>query len=341
MSSARARGLRTSVAAWAAANDGAASPATSTKHHGTPATATAMLPHQGPKWSNATCNVKRPDKAHLCGVSYADAAAMKSFDWRDHGAVTPVKNQGAWYVAPPPPPPPLPRCRRAAHPPPPLPPNSGACWTFSTTGDLEGSLYLGSQNATSTLVGLSEQQLVACNTQYNMGCDGGDQRMAMEYVAAAGGLVAQTQLQYRRVDSAAEERQGPTCPEYVTDSLESGHVAATVASWVTVSKGGGEEHKLRQALLYNGPLAVSLDATPMQTYVSGVADPDDCSSDAADLDHAVLLVGWGRQSGKDYWIVKNSWGAAWGEAGYYKLKAGANKCGIADTVVHAVVGARG
>lgn len=47
------------------------------------------------------------------------------------------------------------------------------------------------------------------------------------------------------------------------------------------------------------------------------------------VNHAVLAVGYGHQDGKDYWIVKNSWGTQWGDDGYFKIQRGVNMCGIA------------
>ena len=51
-----------------------------------------------------------------------------------------------------------------------------------------------------------------------------------------------------------------------------------------------------------------------------------------DLNHAVLLVGYG----PDYWKLKNSWGSDWGEGGYFRLKRGKNMCGIADSASYPV-----
>ena len=56
-----------------------------------------------------------------------------------------------------------------------------------------------------------------------------------------------------------------------------------------------------------------------------------------ELNHAVLLVGFGADGGKDYWTVKNSWGAKWGEQGYFRFNRGADTCGIESEVTTAVL----
>lgn len=62
-------------------------------------------------------------------------------------------------------------------------------------------------------------------------------------------------------------------------------------------------------------------------YSSGIFDSESCGTS---LDHATLVVGYGSEDGTDYWIMKNSWGTSWGDAGYMKLKIvdGAGICGI-------------
>jgi cathepsin H len=54
-----------------------------------------------------------------------------------------------------------------------------------------------------------------------------------------------------------------------------------------------------------------------------------CKNSTADVNHAVLAVGYGTENGMDYWFVKNSWGAKWGVEGFFKIERGVNMCGVA------------
>ncbi|XP_057501376.1 cysteine protease RD19A-like isoform X2 [Actinidia eriantha] len=216
------------------------------------------------------------------------------FDWRDRGAVTAVKNQGS----------------------------CGSCWSFSTTGALEGANFL----ATGKLVSLSEQQLVDCDHECDpeepgscdSGCNGGLMNSAFEYTLKAGGLMQEEDYPYTGTDRG-------TC------KFDKTKIAASVANFSVVSL---DEDQIAANLVKNGPLAVF-----MQTYVGGVSCPYICSKR---LDHGVLLVGYGssgyapiRLKEKPYWIIKNSWGESWGENGYYKICQGRNVCGV-DSMVSTV-----
>jgi len=63
-------------------------------------------------------------------------------------------------------------------------------------------------------------------------------------------------------------------------------------------------------------------------YKSGVYATDFCQNGPQNVNHAVLAVGYGTENGVDYWVIKNSWGAAWGDNGYFNMQRGVNMCGI-------------
>nr|CAI5834795.1 unnamed protein product [Callosobruchus analis] len=78
-----------------------------------------------------------------------------------------------------------------------------------------------------------------------------------------------------------------------------------------------------------GPVAVAIDASDLASYSHGIVDEtSECSNNMRDLNHGVLVVGYGSENGVNYWIVKNSWGSRWGDNGYFKLKRGVRACGI-------------
>merc|ERR1719191_709163 len=88
-----------------------------------------------------------------------------------------------------------------------------------------------------------------------------------------------------------------------------------------------DEDALKSAVA-KGPVSVAIEAdkSAFQLYKSGILDSSSCGTK---LDHGVLVVGYGTD-GKDYWKVKNSWGASWGEKGYIRMVRNKNQCGIAQ-----------
>jgi len=186
--------------------------------------------------------------------------------------------------------------------------NCGSCWAFSATGSMEGA----HQIKTGSLVSLSEQQLVDCSTaQGNMGCNGGLMDYAFEWVIAQGakGITTEAAYPYKGVDGSCKKGNFP--------------VGATISSYTDVPS--GQEGQLMPAIK-KGPVSIAIEADQacFQFYSSGVLDDPSCGEQ---LDHGVLLVGYGTD-GKDYWKVKNSWGASWGEKGYIRMVRNKNQCGL-------------
>ncbi|KAG2687847.1 hypothetical protein I3760_09G069500 [Carya illinoinensis] len=219
--------------------------------------------------SNTLISSKRQRKLRSCDD------APSSLDWRSKGIVTGVKDQGS----------------------------CGSCWSFSSTGAIEGINAL----VTGDLVSLSEQELVDCDTT-NEGCDGGYMDYAFEWVISNGGIDTEADYPYTGVDGTCNTTKEET-------------KVVTIDGYEDVS----ESDSALLCATVQQPISVGIDGSAMdfQLYTSGIYDGD-CSSDPDDIDHAVLVVGYGSEDGEDYWIVKNSWGTDWGMEGYIYIRRDTN-----------------
>ena len=215
-------------------------------------------------------------------------------DWRKHGAVTPVGDEAA--------------C-------------GGACWAFAAVGAVEGLHAIESGN----LVSLSAQQLVDCD-QYSEGCNGGYVNTAFEWIVEHGGIASDKMYPYRPSQPKAGVCNASVLP------------AATINGYVNVTSGC---QVCMEKAVAQQPVAVAVWALSgtagriWQHYKSGVMDNvQGCNATSIDdLDHAVLVVGYGTNpgNGKQYWIIKNDWGRLWGEKGYMYLGrnvSGATNAGV-------------
>ena len=120
-----------------------------------------------------------------------------------------------------------------------------------------------------------------------------------------------------------------------TCTVNSAKFVSNISAWGQVSSSASGESKIASYLVANGPVTIGINANPMQDYTSGIDNPASCS--ALNLNHAVLIVGYGTENGVDYWLIKNSWGVTWGEQGYYRIVRGVDACGLARDVVHSIV----
>ena len=197
-----------------------------------------------------------------------------SVDWVTAGGVTNVKDQGS----------------------------CGSCWSFSTTGSMEGAHFA----AGNELVSLSEQEIVDCDTSDgNKGCNGGDMHLAMVW-SENNKVTSEADYPYKGSDG--------TCKE----SSVTGVVGCTNA--IDIAK---NSMSALMASIETAPTSVAIDANciAFQVYKSGVFDNSKVMYPCGtDLDHGVLAVGYGTTSdGIDYYLVKNSWGTTWGEKGYIQV----------------------
>jgi C1A family cysteine protease len=227
--------------------------------------------------------LRLPKETAKTGLRGANLKAS-SVDWVDSGAVTGVKDQGS----------------------------CGSCWSFSTTGAIEGAY----QRKTGELVSFSEQNLVSCDTM-DSACNGGLMDYAFQWIQENGGLCKESDYPY--VSGGGSVPSCDTSCEKVEGSA--------VTKWTDVDQ---SDEALMEALDI-GPVAIAIEAdeSNFQYYSSGVLT----ASCGSNLDHGVLAVGYGTMDGTDYYRVKNSWGTSWGDNGYIYFERGGNaesagKCGI-------------
>jgi C1A family cysteine protease len=228
--------------------------------------------------------LKAPVGSYGCG-SFSNSASgtPASIDWRTKGAVTTVKDQG--------------QC--------------GSCWTFSSTGAMEGAWAI----SKGQLIDLAEQELVDCaGLKYgSMGCNGGQMEGAFKFIIENGQCAASS-YPYTAKDG--------TC-----------HSCSAVAHATSCSDVKPNDQLSLKAAVAKQPVAVAIEADTkyFQSYSGGVLTSSSCGTS---LDHGVLAVGYGEENGQKYWLVKNSWGTSWGEQGYVKIGRSestndAGICGIA------------
>ena len=188
----------------------------------------------------------------------------------------------------------------------------GSCWTFSSTGASEGAWAI----STGKLIDLSEQQLVDCATGVaygSHGCNGGQMEGADKY------LIANGQCSLASYPYTAKDGSCKTC--------------SPVAHFSSCSDVKPNDQISLKGAVAMQPVsvAVSADTRSFQSYTGGILDATACYTE---LNHGVLITGYGTDNGKKYWNVKNSWSSTWGEQGYIRILRSdstndAGICGIA------------
>jgi C1A family cysteine protease len=214
------------------------------------------------------------------------ASNADEVNWVTKGGVTPVKNQAS----------------------------CGSCWSFSSTGAMEGAHFV----AAGELLSFSEQQLVSCS-KLNHACNGGSMALAFRFYKSHAAVL---EADYPYTSGAGKVA---ACDS----SKKATSVKATGYAMVTPNN----SDQLKAALA-KGPVSVAIEAdrTAFQAYQSGVLTGSACGTQ---LDHGVLAVGYGTENGTPYYLVKNSWGPTWGDHGFIKIgiESGAGVCGIQEQPV--------
>jgi cathepsin F/cysteine peptidase B len=184
----------------------------------------------------------------------------------------------------------------------------GSCWAFSATQVVESANAIAGKGLNT----LSPQQIVDCDTNgSDQGCNGGDPRDGIQYLASNGGLDTESSYPYTGV-------QG-TCSYNAANSGDS------TTGPVDVSD--GDENALQSFLQSTGPPSVCVDASSWSSYTGGVLTTCGCN-----VDHAVQATGISSQFGTPAYIIRNSWASDWGVNGFIYLAIGSNTCCVANEV---------
>eukprot|EP00601_Ochromonadales_sp_CCMP2298_P001383 CAMPEP_0173184984 /NCGR_PEP_ID=MMETSP1141-20130122/9284_1 /TAXON_ID=483371 /ORGANISM="non described non described, Strain CCMP2298" /LENGTH=373 /DNA_ID=CAMNT_0014108425 /DNA_START=38 /DNA_END=1159 /DNA_ORIENTATION=- len=202
-----------------------------------------------------------------------------SVDWREKGIVSAVKDQG----------------------------HCGSCWAFAATATIESYVALNS----GLLFDLSTQQMAMCAPNPDKcggtgGCEGSTAELAFEYLSGSRGMYEEYQYSYTSyygVDEDCKRFPGETSP------------VATINGFVKLPDNNATA--VLSAVAKVGPLSINVDASTWHSYESGVFDG--CNQASPDVNHVVVMVGYGEEAGGKYWLVRNSWSPTWGEKGYIKL----------------------
>lgn len=231
-------------------------------------------------------------------------AIPESFDWRQQGIMTPVKNQ--LYC------------------------NSG--YAFASVGVMEAYLkWKGRSNSI-----LSEQDVIDCSYKkfmggsQNSGCDGGWPTAVFDYYNVKD-IVKENQYPYT---SGLSQRHGACrIPNPINNVVRGRLSVKNIRVY--------NEDDIRQILVSKGPLVIAISVdNEFNRFFDDLGDGvfDNNGSVNAQPNHFVVLVGYAVQGGKPYWLIKNSWGSKWAVGGYGKIVRGKNMSGLATFGVWYVEG---
>ncbi|VDP69874.1 unnamed protein product [Echinostoma caproni] len=281
---------------------------------------------------------KKPRRKNVIEYTHkAKRDIPERIDWREKGVVTSVKNEGP----------------------------CGAHWAFATTAALESQYAMHFNES----ISLSDQQLLDCSEYYGtLGCFGGSPLNAYEYVLEYG-LQTDEMYPYEEKKGHCRYNESASIIRVkayyiVADDNETALQSLVASFGPTIVKVDGEygfrdytcvlnlenDETLSIYLTYFSFHAIfemfivltgrehekdapanseeGCDVFRGAGVTGGIYKSDNCSTFAVTND--LLLVGYGRENNTDYWILKNSWGTAWGESGYMRMaRTGKNMCGIA------------
>lgn len=206
-----------------------------------------------------------------------------------------------------------------------VPQYCGSCWAHGTSSALADRIRI-LRNGAWPDIQLSPQMLVNCVPD---GCDGGDPTSAYDYIRQHG-IVDETCAPYTATGTGNQCTAINICkncePDFVHPAAKCSAVNNPKLYYVDEHDSISGEHAMMAEIYARGPIACGISVTDeLEQYTGGIFDD---KTGAEGINHEISVVGWGVENGTKYWIMRNSWGTYWGEAGYARIIRGVNNIDI-------------
>jgi cathepsin X len=234
-----------------------------------------------------------------------------------------------------------------------IPQYCGSCWAHGALSALADRIKI-ARLGQGDDINLSIQYILNCGGGLAGSCHGGYHTSTYEFIQQVGYVPYDTCMSYL---ACSEESTEGFCPQLDTSCTPDNTCRtcdtfagmggacsridyfpnATVAEYGLIDLDDFVVHKIQTELYVRGPVAATINAEPIVEYAGGVFGEDGHSQRT---NHIVSITGWGtdEDTGKLYWIVRNSWGQYWGEMGFMRIEAGKNLLGIEGEVAWATPG---
>ena len=231
-----------------------------------------------------------------------------------------------------------------------VPQYCGSCWAHGSLSSLADRIKI-ARDGQGDDINLSIQFILNCGTEVAGSCYGGSHSGTYQFIHDTGYVPYDTCMPYVACSYDSDEgfcshvdttcKSGNVCRTCNTFSGMGGHCSeidifpnATIAEFGTISR---DVHAIKAEIFARGPVAAVINADALDQYHGGVFTDESYSTD---VNHIVSIVGWGTDTdtGVQYWIIRNSWGAYWGELSYMRLELGKNLLGIEEEIAWATPG---
>ncbi|CAG2163327.1 unnamed protein product, partial [Oppiella nova] len=221
----------------------------------------------------------------------------------------------------------------------------GSCWALATVEVISDRICIASNQSVEVS---AENLLDCCGSSCGDGCQGGWPEQAWLYyqhtgLVSGGGYRSKIGCQPYSIAACDHMGEGtatlppctdnsptPSCKRACTNTGYNGGYTQDLHYGANEYGFSNQNELVQQEIMQNGPVVATYDVyEDFFNYKSGVYQYVYGDYQGG---HAVKIVGWGTDSGLDYWLVANSWNTNWGDQGYFKIIRGTNDCNFESDI---------